>query len=95
MREDTSIYTIVETGMDAEYGSFPEPEAIASFLSCAEAEAELDRLVAERKKDLRPRLNQENRDRLFWEASEEGYEISNFMRLEILTSKLRSGGVRG
>ncbi|MBQ9346839.1 MAG: hypothetical protein IJT94_05780 [Oscillibacter sp.] len=94
MREDTSIYTIVETGIDVDHSSFPDPEAIASFLSCAEAEAELDRLIAERKKDLRPRLNQENRDRLFWEASEEGYEISNFMRLEILTSKLKDGGVR-
>ena len=94
MKERTKIYTIVETGMDVDHDVYPDPEALCSFLSLKHAEEELARLVSERKKNLRPRLDQEDAGAHFWEASEQDYEICNYMRLEILTTELMDGGVQ-
>ena len=85
---EKKVYTIIRTGCDADHGSFPEPMSEGSFIFREKAIKELDRLIAEERKVLNPRLNNEARGETWWEMNEDGYAAANYTRLEILESEL-------
>lgn len=91
MRDRTKIYTILQTSLDADYGDFPEPDALCSFLSRERAKEELARLVEERKRELKPLRNTIKEEDGVWEAYEDGNWTANYIRLEILTTELVDG----
>lgn len=82
------IYTLVSTGVDADRGFFPDPDAKGSYLSLSRARAELARLVDAEKKELTASYNCEESSEDHWEAFESGYAAARFSRIEILTSEL-------
>ena len=92
MREQKSncirIYTLVETGVDADRGCFPSPSTMGSYLTLSRAQMELAALIAEKKETLDDRYNREERGDDHWEAFEEGYAAARFVRIDILPSEL-------
>ena len=89
MRERTKIYTILQTSLDADYGDFPDPDALGSYLSRERAKEELARLVEEQKRELKPLRNTIKEEDGVWEAYEHGNWTANYIRLEILTTEIK------
>ncbi len=84
----TMVYTIVSTGVDADRGFFPDPSTRGSYLSLVRAREELERLVIEEKDELDDRYDKEDRGEDYWEMFQNGYAAALFSRLEILSSEL-------
>lgn len=86
------IYTIIHTGVDADRGSFPNPDALGSYSSLAQAQKAL-RLLVEQEKETRDfhcdeESYQEEYDDTYWEAYENGYAAANFSRFDIVTTQI-------
>lgn len=91
---ETSVYTIVRTGADADRGFFPPPMTEGSYLDIEIARAELRRLVEQEKESMElpfdEELYREEYGDDFWEAYQEDYAAAWFRRLEILSSELKT-----
>ena len=88
-KKEVKIYTIVRTGIDADRGSFPNPQSEGSFLSLRRAKAELQKLIRAEKDELDDRYDSQEHGEDYWEACQKGYAAALFSRLEIVSSELR------
>jgi len=61
-----TIYTMVETGIDIDHGTFPNPQARGSYLSFERANEVLEQLAIEEKAKLNERCDQEDRGENYW-----------------------------
>lgn len=87
-----TIYTMVETGIDIDHGTFPNPQARGSYLSFERANEVLEQLAIEEKAKLDERCDQEDRGENYWEAYANGYASALFARLDILSAALDMTG---
>ena len=92
-----TVYTIIQTAVDIDSGSFPAPVTHGTYLSIDRARECLTDLIAEEKKTLSSRYDAEDLTEDSWEAYEAGCAASRFVRIEILSSELfpdlEEGGV--
>lgn len=84
----STVYTIVQTGVNVDLGYFPDPIAWGSYSSIDLAREQLARLIAAKKETLNNCYDKEERTEDCWEAYADGYATACFVRIEILTSSL-------
>ena len=83
-----TVYTIIQTAVDIDGGSFPTPVTHGTYLSIDRAREHLADLIAEEQKTLSSRYDTKDLTEDSWEAYESGYAASCFVRIEILSSEL-------
>lgn len=90
---NTTIYTVLLTGVDVEREFFPDPEALGSYLSRERARKEMWRMAKEEDEIADSRYNGRDDGDDFWMAFREGEASSLFTRVEVLTSQLMDDNV--
>lgn len=86
------IFTIVHSCADADKGLFPSPSVEGCYLSLAEAQSIMFKMVADEKENRDFHCDDEDYCEEYsdthWEAYEDGYAAANFSRFEIVPSTL-------
>lgn len=82
------LQTIIQTAVDVDKCIFDPPTTIGSFLTLERAVSELEELIPMARKKLDDRYDMESRDTRYWEAYQDGYAASCFLRLDIVPTEM-------